>query len=126
MDLRARMIQDYEQGESITALAEIYSVTRKTIYKWLERYEALGVAGLAEESRAPHRHPQAISEDVIQHVVDARRKWGWGPRNLLAKLPQQQPQVVWPAPSTVAELLRQRGLSHARKRRPRAAPGAVR
>ncbi len=37
-----RLIQDYEEGHSISALAEIYDVSRKTIYKWLERYDEAG------------------------------------------------------------------------------------
>ena len=51
MDLRVRLIQDYNEGESIQALAEIYGVARKTIYKWLGRHDAEGVAGLADRSR---------------------------------------------------------------------------
>src|SRR5258707_15864066 len=45
MDLRVQLIQDYNEGESIAALAEIYRVARKTIYKWLARHDAEGVAG---------------------------------------------------------------------------------
>jgi transposase len=33
MDLRVKLIQEYEDGESISALAEVYGVSRKTIYK---------------------------------------------------------------------------------------------
>jgi putative transposase len=45
MDLRIQLIQDYREGHSISALAEMYEVARKTIYKWLERHDAAGVAG---------------------------------------------------------------------------------
>src|SRR4030088_2361076 len=37
MELRIELIQEWEEGESITALAEGYGVARKTIYKWIER-----------------------------------------------------------------------------------------
>ena len=50
MDLRVQLIHDHEEGESISALSEIYGVARKTIYKWLERHDAAGVAGLADRS----------------------------------------------------------------------------
>jgi hypothetical protein len=33
MDLRVQLIQDYDEGEGIQALAEIYDVARKAIYK---------------------------------------------------------------------------------------------
>jgi len=45
MDQRVRL--KYEQGESAVALSEHYGVSRKTLYKWLARYEEHGTAGLA-------------------------------------------------------------------------------
>ncbi len=53
MDLRVQLIQEYEEGESIAALAQMYGVARKTVYKWMARHEAAGVAGLADRSRVP-------------------------------------------------------------------------
>jgi transposase-like protein len=53
MDLRVQLIQDYNEGENIAALAGIYQVSRKTVYKWLARHDAEGAAGLADRSRVP-------------------------------------------------------------------------
>jgi putative transposase len=117
MELRVQLMEDYEEGESIQALSEIYKVSRKTIYKWLERYQAEGVAGLADRSRAPHHHPHQLGEDMIQRIVQARQKWKWGPRKLLAKLQQIEPQQSWPAASTIAELLQRKGLTTPRRKR---------
>jgi putative transposase len=77
VDLRVQLIQDYQQGESIAALAEIYEVSRKTIYKWLERYESKGVAGLHDRSRAPEHSPSRLSQDVVDAIVAARQRWRW-------------------------------------------------
>ena len=52
MDLRVQLIRDYNEGESIQALAEIYGVARKTIYKWLGRR-----AGRAEPRAAAFSRP---------------------------------------------------------------------
>lgn len=117
MDVRAKLVEDYQEGETITALGEIYGVSRKTIYKWLGRFEEAGVAGLAERSRAPHRRPQQVSDELTARIVAARQRWKWGPRKLLAKLRQAHPEVAWPAASTVSELLRERGLTHPQRRR---------
>jgi putative transposase len=117
MDLRAKLIQDYEEGESITDLGEIYGISRTTIYKWLERYDRDGLAGLADHSRAPLNRPQQVSEAITARIVEARQRWKWGARKLLAKLRQAHPEETWPAPSTVADLLRRRGLTHARRKR---------
>jgi transposase len=57
------MVQDRLEGESISELSRIYNVSRKTIYKWLERYEQFGAAGLVERSRRPlHTGRRASAE----------------------------------------------------------------
>lgn len=119
MDLRVQLIQDHKQGESIAALAEIYQVARKTIYKWLERYEAEGVTGLHDRSRAPEHSPTRLEQSTIEAIVAMRQRWGWGPRKLRAKLIEQQPEIAWPAPSTIGEVLKRAGLTHVRHRRVR-------
>ncbi len=122
MDLRVQLIQDYDEGESIAALAEIYGVARKTIYKWLERHDAAGVAGLADRSRAPQHSPHKLSEDVIAEIIAARQRWNWGPRKLRVKLAAAQPKITWPAESTIGEVLKRAGLTHRRKPRVRTPP----
>ena len=85
MDLRVEMIREHDAGESITALAEIYQVSRKTIYKWLKRYETAGAAGLTDRSRAPHERPQQVNEEIVKAIIEARHRWKWGPRKLRVK-----------------------------------------
>src|SRR5882724_9085292 len=122
MDLRVQLIQDYQEGVSIAALAEIYEVSRKTIYKWLERHQSAGVAGLADRSRTPHHSPAKLSDEVIAHIVAARQRWGWGPRKLRIKLSEAHPKIDWPAESTIGEVLKRAGLTHRRKPRVRTPP----
>jgi putative transposase len=124
MDLRVQLIQEYREGESISELSEVYGVSRKTIYKWLERHAAGGAAGLADRSRAPRHSPQKLSEEVIAQIIAARQRWKWGPRKLRVKLSAADPQMVWPAESTIGELLKRAGLTHGRKRRVRTPPYA--
>jgi putative transposase len=122
MDLRIQLIQDYREGHSISALGEIYQVARKTVYKWLERHRSEGMAGLADRSRAPHAWPGKLSEEVIAHIVAARQRWHWGPRKLRVTLAAAQPDIVWPAESTIGEVLKRAGLTPRRKVRVRTPP----
>jgi transposase InsO family protein len=119
MEQRIELIREWKGGESIAALAEMYRVSRKTVYKWIERDANEGTMGLADRSRAPHTSPQRLSEAMIVRIIEARQRWGWGPRKLLVKLAAAMPNERLPSASTVAELLHSKGLSHARKRRPR-------
>jgi putative transposase len=124
VDLRVQLIQDYREGHAIAALAEMYEVSRKTIYKWLERHDAEGVAGLADRRRTPLHSPGKLSEQRIAEIVAARERWHWGPRKLRVKLAAAQPQVRWPAASTIGEVLKRAGLTHRRKLRVRTPPYA--
>jgi transposase InsO family protein len=117
MEQRVEAIREWKDGESITALSEVYGVSRKTIYKWIEREASQGTAGLEDRSRAPLNSPQKLSEAMVERIIEARQRWGWGPRKLLVKLAASMPKEKLPAASTVAELLRSKGLSHARNRR---------
>ncbi len=116
---RLLAVQDHDDGVSISELAEIHAVSRKTIYKWLERYKQHGVAGLADLSRRPHQSPRQVSEEVEAAIVAARERWRWGPRKLLVKLRQQDSECQWPAVSTIAAVLKAKGLVVSRRRRPR-------
>jgi len=116
---RMRVVEEHREGASIAELAEIYGVARKTIYKWLERYEEWGISGLADRSRRPHRSPTQVNEEVAQAIVAARVRWKWGPRKLLVKLQQQDSLRQWPAISTIAAVLQAKGLIVSRRRRAR-------
>jgi putative transposase len=124
MDLRVQLIRDHDEGQSISALAEVYGISRKTIYKWLGRNEAEGVAGLADRSRKPQQCPGRLSEEVIAAIIAARHRWNWGPRKLRVKLAAAHPQIGWPAESTIGEVLKRAGLTHRRQPRVRTPPYA--
>ena len=52
VDKRMRFVTGVEAGEeTVTALCRRFGFSRKTGYKWLERYLAEGIEGLAERSR---------------------------------------------------------------------------
>lgn len=114
-----KFIADWKRGElSMTELSRMYGVSRKTVYKWLGRYQRDGPVGLLEASRAPLHRPDAISEDVVELVIAARKlQPTWGARKLLEVLEGQRLGIRLPAASTVAEILRRRGLARRRRRR---------
>jgi len=113
------------QEESMTELCERFGISRKTGYKWQERYQALGPKGLEERSRAPQVVPWAITRAQAEAIIGLRKEHSsWGPKKLRAKLNQRAPEQSWPAQSTIGELLRREGLSQRRKRSRHATPSA--
>jgi len=118
------MINEYESGEySVSELAEQYEVSRKTIYKWIERFEASGWEGLKNQSRAPRMHPNAVDAQIQCQLLRLKAdKPLWGAPKLRHKLLGLIGPERCPAESTISEILRRHGLSSRRGRARRAVP----
>jgi transposase InsO family protein len=118
MDQRVAFIAEWLQDEwTMTELAERYQISRKTAYKWVDRYERDPASGLVERSRAPHAHGRAMAAELQKAIVALRRAHPhWGPKKLRVILQERQPRESWPAASTMGDLLRREGLSQARRR----------
>jgi putative transposase len=124
MEERFKFVQEHKTGDwSFAELCRHYGVSRKTGYKWLERYQCGGLEGLQDQSRAPDRHPNEVVKELADAVLDLRRQHPhWGPAKLRARLQREAPEIVWPAASTMGEMLKRAGLSVSRKLRRKATP----
>jgi transposase InsO family protein len=118
MDQRVAFIADWLRNEwTMTELAIRYQISRKTAYKWTDRYAADPARGLLERSRAPKAHGRARPEVSREVVLALRRRYPhWGPKKLRAILQAREPDQVWPAASTMGAWLRTAGLSETRRR----------
>lgn len=116
---RTRFIDDYLTGcFTISELASRYAVSRKTLYKWLSRHDALGLLGLIDRSRAPIESPHRTAAAIASEIVAFKRRFPFmGPKKIVSRLRELNPTVEWPAPSTAHEILRRHGLVHHRVRR---------
>jgi len=64
MDQKVKLIGDWlDENYSITELSNKYGVSRKTIYKWIKRYDQEGISGLEEKSRASYSHPNSTKSE---------------------------------------------------------------
>lgn len=124
MDQKMKMIGDYISGDyTISEMARVYEVSRKAIYKWIERYEREGPPGLEERSRAPRRHPNATPLEIAREIVAIKlRHQRWGPKKVLAWLKKHHPAVQWPAASTASGILKREGLVRSRRRKRKTPP----
>jgi putative transposase len=117
-------VQKHE--ESFAAVCRRFGVSRRVGYKWLERFEEEGAAGLFDRSRAPLHHPQAIAERIAERCLEVRRAHPtWGPVKVRAYLERLAPESEWPAASTIGELFDREGLTVRRKLRRRSPPSSA-
>jgi len=124
MDQKIQMIGDYiSQEYTITGLSQMYEVSRKTIYKWIERYQLEGYSGLTEKSKAPRSHHNATPVEVAMEIVATKLRYQkWGPKKIIAWLEGHHPGERWPAVSTAGDILKREGLVITRKRKHKTPP----
>src|SRR5262245_29666913 len=80
--------------ENFRALCREYGISAKTGYKWMERFEEYGRTGLADESRRPHGHSKALSEQVVCEIVRLKKlKPDWGPGKIRTIYARTHPEV---------------------------------
>ena len=118
-DERVWFVKACRRGDvPMSELCRQAGISRKTGYKWLERYEAKGAAGLLDRSRAPHVQGRQVPAELEHAIVAMKRRYReFGPKKIRAKLVEQAPEVVWPAVSTIGNVLARRGLVKPHKRR---------
>jgi transposase InsO family protein len=123
---RFRFIEDWRSEEySMAELCRHYEVTRATGYKWVERYQGGGLAGLGDQSRAPHRHPNELPGQIEELVISIRAQHpSWGAPKIRARIARDHTELALPAESTVGAVLKRNGLTVTRKKRPRSRPSA--
>jgi putative transposase len=99
MELRLQFVLEWHSGfYTMTELCADYRISRKTGYKWVDRYDALGDAGLRDRSRRPHAQPQATDEVAVEALLALRRRHPrWGAKKLLRIGTQQAPSSPGPA-----------------------------
>lgn len=112
MDLKTQFIADYlRQTLSVAELCYHYNISRKTGYKWIDRYLEDGATGLADRSRRPHVCPHQTNPKLVELILEARRHHPtWGAKKLLKILSNRQPKQQWPARRTVCDILARQGL----------------
>jgi len=123
MDERVRFVGRILDGERIGDLCREFGISRKTGYKFLERYKRLSIVGLQDQPRAPERIPHRTRPEIAELLLNLRREHPtWGPRKLRAYLADKQPGLALPVPSTIGDLLQRSGLVEPRRRRNRTPP----
>jgi transposase InsO family protein len=122
---RMKFITRHQQGEKMTDLCREFGISRKTGYKFLERYSEFGAEGLFDRSRRPEILAQQTSAEIVKLILKAKAEYPtWGAEKILVLLRRRQPKLRLPARSTVHEILFKNGLVSQRKKRTRNWPGA--
>lgn len=110
MSLRSEFVKlALADGSNIAELCRRFDISRKTGYKWIERFVTQGYQGLVDRSRRPKTSP-AITSSVLEKAILQVRELhhAWGGRKIRKYLQNQGWQQV-PVASTITAILRRNG-----------------
>jgi transposase len=99
-------------SEGVSEAARRFGTSRHTVRKWRDRYEAEGVRGLADRSRAPKRIPHKTSASTEKRLLSLRDRYpGWGVGRLEVHFP------LGCSATAAGRILRQAGRTRRRKKK---------
>ena len=73
---RQRYLEYFLKNRNATEASIRYKVSRKTLYKWLKRYDGT-LQSLVERSRRPHRSPRAHTAEEVRQIRRLAKKHRW-------------------------------------------------
>lgn len=108
-----------QDGWTVSEVAERLGVSRQSVHTWIVRYEAGGLAALADRSHRPKACPQQVAPELEAMICELRRCHpGWGPRRIEHQLARQGCEPV-PSRSSIYRCLKRHQLIELRRRRKR-------
>ena len=110
---------------SHTELCLRHGVSRKTGYKWLDRYESEGPDGLVDRPHRAHVHPHTTEPYVVDAALELRtQRRRWGADKIRARLLTLHPDWSVPSARILHKYFRREGLvKKPRRSRRRPHPG---
>jgi transposase InsO family protein len=74
IDRRYNLIHEKEwTGETVSIICKRYGTSRKTYYKWKNRYKQKGIDGLSDVSRRPHNIKyNKLTSEIQETILDLR------------------------------------------------------
>ena len=110
LELRLDLVR-YAQEHGIREAARVFRCSRNTVRKWKRGFEAHGVSGLEDGSRAPHRIPHKTAAAEEERVVAARKAVPcFGPERLKDLF------ALEAGTSAIGRILRDRGLTRRQRK----------
>lgn len=98
-----------QEGSNITELCKRFNISRKTGYKWMNRYKRFGDVGLQDQSKKPKLSPKKTPYETEEVILQLRDKHPvWGGRKLYKRLTKLG-HVSIPSSSAISNILKRNG-----------------
>ncbi len=111
MDERMKFVVRLLDGEKMSALCREYGISRKTGYKFWNRYQMSGAQAFTDRSRRPYRYANQLPIQVEHAILRLKQeKPNWGAPKIRELILRKYPDIKPPAKSTVHAVLDRHGL----------------
>ena len=101
------IVQATKEGANVSLLCRNYNISRKTGYKWLQRYKATGKT--EDQPKRPLSSPRQTHGLMVEQILKVRSKHPtWGARKIRASLLRAGLEGV-PASSAIHKVLQREG-----------------
>lgn len=118
---RKLFLKEYHQTEDyFSEICKSFNISRKTGYKWIQRYKLEGEKGLVDRKRSRESQSHKTEERLEKKILEVKQKYtGWGAKKIYAFLMRTEPDQNWPSMTTFSNILNRYGFVSERKKRRR-------
>jgi len=97
-------------GETVTNICARYQVSRKSYYKWKDRYLENGINSLQDKSRKPYNiQPRKVTKELEQEILDLRITKRFGCNRIRFRL--KRLKEISFSTKTIYKILKRHGLN---------------
>lgn len=117
MDLKEEFVIRAQKGsQSLSSLCRDYGISRKTGYKWLDRFTEDGFGGLENQTTRPRSSPEKLEEEIVCKLIRLKQAHlTWGPKKIHALYLRASSEPI--SVSSVKRVLKNSGFVAEQKRR---------
>lgn len=115
MEQKQEFISLLGKGLTMTELCLRFSISRKTGYKWKNRYLEEGLQGLCSRSRRPQLSPNKTSLEIEKLIIVLRKQDShWGGKKIHEILQRDHGFKTLPSITTINNIIKRNGLINPR------------
>jgi transposase InsO family protein len=113
------MVLEFAKHFSVTQTCKEFNVPRSTFYRWKQKYDQEGRAGLYRKKPVAYHHPRKTPAKVREKILELRKQYQLGALRITYYLERYHGIKI--SESTVTRVLKAHGLSRLPKSAPRRA-----
>ena len=121
-ELRVRLklvVLEFAQDWGVNKACREFEVPRSSFYRWKQKYEKAGQAGLYRERPVAYHHPSRTSPEVLEKILELRAEYQFGALRIRYYL--ERYHAIKISESTVSRVLKAHGVNRLPKTAPRRA-----